>query len=1249
MNSLSPGARRLPLRHLSIRVPWNDTGWEGVVCRKPAANTSCLVLRNISERRNDAAEAMVAGKSWQDLNEDQLPSCVGERGGFMAPYEITRKISHPYSKTSKSHKHFKPTLFRYPPYSAACVPFAWTLKEEAEKKVVELELDYTPELETNARSTMGFNSAWVQTKYNQLVLLDTFFSAIQPRRSLCFFYAKRTPLVEDSRRVLVGVGWVTHVGEQIEYEYHHPGEHDSVIWERPIQHSIRPDFSDGFVLPYQRILEYLEQHPEEDPYIFIAFAPKEHFEAFSYASEHVSNDAAIASLLSLDSAVKHIEKIIPGPWGKVRDWISERLNDLWKMRGPYPGLGAALTAFGIQRGTLLAYELEKRLASHDDKDPWPILDELFREPSNFEGSLGKYITPTITRKWQFLRDERKKLLRLLSRFELTIEQATCYFVQDDSRRKKLSETISDADILGNPYLLYEHDRLMLDAIQLPTIDRGVFPDRSIREKYPLDSPSQIDDPTDPRRVRAFLIDQLERLAEDGHTIQSRSNLITRIRDLDVQPPCPIDADLLDAIEEDFTPAAIELATLANGEPAYQLRRLADVGEVIRRAVTRRLRGRRHEGDIPWRERLDQEFGAADEEVDEEELRAREEKAAALQELYASRFSVLIGPAGTGKTTLLKLLCREPGVKDSVLLLAPTGKARVRMETQTGIKGAKTVAQFLLNQDRFDPETGRYHLSNAEKYRGPKTVIIDEASMLTEEQLAATIDALTGVHRLILVGDPRQLPPIGPGRPFLDIVTELAPEDIEARFPRVATGYAELTVRRRQQGNERDDLLLAEWFSGRPLDPGADEIWYRLTKGETSEQLRILEWQQEDELQELLLDLLVEELHLESRDDIRGFEISIGGQPWGDKQYIYFQSGRKPGEPGSCAKVEDWQILSPVRHNLHGVEVINRFLQTHFRSRIRKWALSPKRKIPKPMGREGILYGDKVINLQNHWHEDVWPKEGALKYIANGEIGVVVGQYKWRKMKKLPWKIEVEFSSQPGYKYGYGQHYFNEESEAYLELAYALTIHKVQGSEFGITFLIVPNPSRMLTRELLYTALTRQQNKVVVLHQGNFLELMKYAADNFSEASRRLTNLFQAPDPIEWDQRFLEQRLIHRTVRGEAVRSKSEVIIANILHQYGIDYQYEKPLIGPDGKPRYPDFTFEDEEMGITYYWEHLGMLSIPSYKQRWERKLRWYRDMGILPRDEGGGPNGTLIITQDDYQGGIDAQHIKTLVDDILS
>ena len=1248
MSTLSSGARQLPLRHLSIRVPWNDSSWEGVVCRNPAANTSCLALRNISERRNDAAEAAVAGKSWQELDENQLPPCVGERGRFMAPYEFTRLISHPYSKTSSSHKHFKPTPFRYPPYSAACVPFAWTLKEEAEKKVEVLELDYRPELEARARSGMGFNSAWIQTKYNQLVLLDTFFSAIQPDRSLCFFYAKRTPLVEDPKRVLIGVGWVNHVGDYVEYEYSRQGSHDSVIWERPIQHSIRPDSSDGFVLPYQRILEYLEQHPEEDPYEFVAFAPEEHFEAFSYASEHVTNDAAIAALLSFAKAVERIERAIPGPWTKIQNWISDRLNELWKMRGPYPGLGAALTAFGIQRGALLAYELEKRLADQDELDPWPLLDKLFSAPTSFPDPLQKYITPTISRKWASLGKDRKQLLKLLSRFELTPEQAISYFVTDDRRRKKLSKVFSDAEILANPYLLYELDRHMPDGIKLPTIDRGVFPDSSIRDAYPIDPPSRIDDPTDPRRVQAYLIDQLERLAAEGHTLQARTNLITRIRNLDVQPPCPIDADLLNAIEQDFD-SEIVITQLANGEPAYQLQRLAKVGETVRRAVTRRLKGKRHDGAIQWRKRLDMEFGVTGAGDDEQETKAREEKAAALEELFSSRFSVLIGPAGTGKTTLLKILCREPLVENQgVLLLAPTGKARVRMETQTGIKGAQTIAQFLLKWKRYDPETGIYHLSNHEKYRGAKTIIIDEASMLTEEQLAATIDALSGVDRLILVGDPRQLPPIGPGRPFMDIVNELAPPNMESRFPRVDQGYAELTVRRRQQGEERDDLLLAEWFSGRPLDPGADEIWYRLAEDNVSKYLRVFEWDTGEQLHELLFDLLVDELHLKGRDDIRGFEISLGGEPYGDSKNVYFWSGRKPGEPGAAAKVEEWQILSPMRHHPHGAEVINRRIQTHFRSETRKRALSRFRKIPKPMGREGILYGDKVINLQNHWHEDVWPQKGALKYIANGEIGIVVGQYKTKNFKKAPWKIEVEFSSQPGYKYGYGAKYFSEDGEAFLELAYALTIHKVQGSEFGVTFLIIPNPSRMLSRELLYTALTRQQNRVILLHQGPRHELKKYASDYFSEAAQRLTNLFHEPNPVEWDTRFLEQNLIHRTIRGDAVRSKSEVVIANILYQKGVDYEYEKPLIGPDGKPRYPDFTFEDEGMGIIYFWEHLGMLNIPSYRQRWEQKLAWYREMGILPLEEGGGPNGTLIITRDDDRGGIHADKINALLDNLL-
>jgi hypothetical protein len=88
-----------------------------------------------------------------------------------------------------------------------------------------------------------------------------------------------------------------------------------------------------------------------------------------------------------------------------------------------------------------------------------------------------------------------------------------------------------------------------------------------------------------------------------------------------------------------------------------------------------------------------------------------------------------------------------------------------------------------------------------------------------------------------------------------------------------------------------------------------------------------------------------------------------------------------------------------------------------------------------------------------------------------------------------------------------------------------------------------------------------------------------------------------------------------TSRGEAVRSKSEVIIANLLHAKGVQYHYEHPLeLG--GVSKYPDFTIEDDNKGITYYWEHCGLLHDATYCQRWEEKQQWYRNQQIIPLNE---------------------------------
>lgn len=82
--------------------------------------------------------------------------------------------------------------------------------------------------------------------------------------------------------------------------------------------------------------------------------------------------------------------------------------------------------------------------------------------------------------------------------------------------------------------------------------------------------------------------------------------------------------------------------------------------------------------------------------------------------------------------------------------------------------------------------------------------------------------------------------------------------------------------------------------------------------------------------------------------------------------------------------------------------------------------------------------------------------------------------------------------------------------------------------------------------------------------------------------------------------------IHETLSGDFVRSKSEVIIANILYQSGIPFSYEALLAAPGGAPKSPDFTIQWR--GKTYYWEHLGMLDLEDYRQDWELKKGWYEE-----------------------------------------
>ena len=1119
---------------------------------------------------------------------------------------------------------------------------------------------YPLQVELSNEPRLKFESHWIQDHRNHRALLDCFWRHVEPEDSLVFFYAKQVPLVEDTgRRVLVGAGRVLKLGPLTEYEYDGSphGKIRSLLWERMVIHSVRSGFKDGFLLPYQEALAKSDEGRAFDPAEVVAFAPEDRFTEFSYATEHVGHDAAIAALLACRAALLRSAELFNVATATQEAWIDQQLGRLWKKRGPFPGLGAVLGATGVPMAHFVAQALIDKVG--EDGNPWTAWQAAVADPrKHLPADLARRLDSTIAKSWQKMQPQRRQVLELLSRIDLTAEQAGVLAVPET--RAEQGVVLDDAELLRNPYLVYEATRLTPFPVAIGTVDRGVFPTAFVRERHALPEQSVVRTVVDSRRLRALSIRELEIATVRGDTLAPRAALIASLRRSAPEKDehhTPVTADLLAVAEDEQFPGEIRLVEMADGSRAYQLERLAKAGELIRSTVVKRAAGQPHKISADWRRELDQQLGAlpAEGEERDKEERARQEKAAALAELAARRFSVLIGPAGTGKTTLLSVLCRHPAIQDEgILMLAPTGKARVRMEDvarRAGIQSLKalTLAQYLSRSKppRYDGATGRYRLTGQAGEKGARTVIVDECSMLTEEMAAALLEALSGVHRLIFVGDPRQLPPIGAGRPFADVIARLQLQDIETRFPRVGPGYAELTVPRRQSAGEREDLQLAAWFGGGVLSPGEDQVFEILAGQRRSQTVQFARWDTPDELEDLLPRTLAAALGFETgREEWQSFACSMGGN-LDDKGSAWFNAKWGDKYPGSGAAAEGWQLLSPVRQKPWGVDTLNRWIHLRYKGPQIEKARNPGRyrSIPKPMGDNQIIYGDKVINNRNWsvWKKRIYPEPASNGYLANGEIGVVVGHRRTGKRNWFPDTLEIEFSTQVGHVFKFWDSDFDDDGEASLELAYALTVHKAQGSEFEVVFLVLPRSPLMLTRELLYTALTRQKQKVVVLHQGSATDLQRLSADRYSATAARLTNLFGPPRPVAVGDTFLEDRLIHRTSRGEAVRSKSEVIIANLLHGQGIDYHYEHPLeLG--GLVKYPDFTIEDDDAGITYLWEHCGLLHDPAYRRRWEEKQHWYREHGILPLEQGGGPKGTLIVTRDQPDGGIDSASISALV-----
>ena len=398
---------------------------------------------------------------------------------------------------------------------------------------------------------------------------------------------------------------------------------------------------------------------------------------------------------------------------------------------------------------------------------------------------------------------------------------------------------------------------------------------------------------------------------------------------------------------------------------------------------------------------------------------------AIRKSATSQLLLLTGGPGTGKTTIVNgilTLYNQLGIQ--CLLAAPTGRAAKRLTEVTG-QEASTIHRLL--GAGIDPHTGRLFFQKDES--DPITadaVIIDEMSMVDVELLYHLLRALPEKTRLILVGDPDQLPPVGPGFPFSDMLRSGVMDSIR------------LTEIFRQA---QESLIVMNA--------------HRVNAGQLP-QLRnvksdffFLPARSEDEVSRIIEGLC---------------------------------STRLPKNMGIAP--EQIQVLSPTKKGGAGTVCLNRLLQASLNPP------SPAKK-EKQLGEIIFREGDRVMQIRNNY-DIMWAKTDGSAVgtgIFNGDIGII------REIDHSAQVMTVEFDER---KAAYD---FTQLTE--LEPAFAMTVHKSQGSEYRAVILSLWNSSSyLLTRSVLYTAITRARELLILVGREETISMMTQNA----KTGRRYTGL-----------------------------------------------------------------------------------------------------------------------------------------------
>ncbi|MEH6365098.1 MAG: exodeoxyribonuclease V subunit alpha [Pseudomonas marincola] len=436
-----------------------------------------------------------------------------------------------------------------------------------------------------------------------------------------------------------------------------------------------------------------------------------------------------------------------------------------------------------------------------------------------------------------------------------------------------------------------------------------------------------------------------------------------------------------------------------------------------------------------------------------------------------KLAVISGGPGTGKTTtvvrLLAALLEQPDSGHLAIgLAAPTGKAAARMAeairnakaqlpVSDAVKAALPEEARTLHRllgSRGDSPQVRHNAANPLPL---DVLVVDEASMVDLALMAKLVDALAPSARLILLGDKDQLAAVEAGAVFAELCEGRGFDaQAAADLQRITGQQVAVEQPRSKLGDAVVLLTHSHRFAG---DSGIGELARRINGGDVPGTLKVLR---------------------EGREDLAWIETPTPNDLLVrlEQGYAGFLQAAKSADPAAAfAAFNTFRALTAQREGPWGVSGINEALEARFKRRL------------QVASRERWYAGRAVMVRQNDY---------ALG-LFNGDIGICL---------MTEHGLRVVFEAEQGFRP------FAPARLPSHDSAFAMTVHKSQGSEFNQVLLALPEqPSPLLTRSLFYTGITRAKNKVEIWGLPvRLAEAVSTRAERAAGLAERLQNGVQAP-------------------------------------------------------------------------------------------------------------------------------------------